>query len=107
MIVRKAGLWRRAFSLIELLVVISIIALLMGLLLPAVQRVREAANRVACANNLKQIGLAMHHYHLVHDVLPSFSKDGDDATTWCVLLLPFLEQGNLHRQWDMSKSYYN
>jgi prepilin-type N-terminal cleavage/methylation domain-containing protein len=98
---------RHGFSLVELLVVISIVALLMGLILPAVQKVREAANRISCANNLKQIGLAMHNYHATFDMLPSFSKDGENATTWCVLLLPFLEQGNLYQHWDLSKSYYN
>jgi prepilin-type N-terminal cleavage/methylation domain-containing protein len=97
---------RRGFSLIELLVVIAIVSVLIGLLLPAVQKVREAASRIQCANNLKQIGLAMHHYHLTHGTLPSFSRPGADATTWAVLLLPYLEQEDLFRQWDLSRSYY-
>ena len=97
---------RRGFTLVELLVVISIIALLMGLLLSAVQRVREAAARTACANNLKQIGLAMHHFHDDHGQLPSFTTDGPDAATWAVEILPYIEQGNLYRQWDLSLSYY-
>jgi prepilin-type N-terminal cleavage/methylation domain-containing protein len=97
---------RSGFSLMELLVVISIVTLLVGMLLPAIQYIREPANRTMCANHLHQIGLAMHAYHNVHGRLPAFSKDGPDATTWCVMLLPFLEQDDLYKQWDLSRSYY-
>jgi len=95
---------RTGFTLIELLVVIAIISVLIGLLLPAVQRVREAANRISCANNLKQIGLAMHNYHSVHETLPP-NRAAEHGGTWCVHLLPDMEQDNLYRQWDMQKSY--
>ncbi len=102
----RAPRQRRGFTLMELLVVIAIITTLVGLLLPAIQYIREPANRTVCANHLKQIGLAMHYYENVHGRLPAFSKDGPDAASWCVMLLPYLEQQDLYKQWDLSKSFY-
>jgi prepilin-type N-terminal cleavage/methylation domain-containing protein len=95
----------RAFSLIELLVVLAVIALLMGLLLPAVQRVREAASRISCANNLHQIGLAMRGYETIYKTLPP-SRISDQGATWAVLILPYMEQDDLYKQWDLKRSYY-
>ncbi len=102
----------RGFTLIELLVVIAIIAILIGLLLPAVQKVREAAARIKCANNLKQIGLALHNYESANERFPPGYRDPRPDSQpgpgwgWAVFILPFVEQAPLHAQIDPDRTVF-
>jgi prepilin-type N-terminal cleavage/methylation domain-containing protein/prepilin-type processing-associated H-X9-DG protein len=108
---------RRAFTLIELLVVIAIIGVMVGLLVPAVQQVRQAAARAQCQNNLKQIGLALHSYHDANRCFPpgyrataAYSDGANDTTPgwgWAAFILPYLEQGNLFRQLNFNQPVQN
>lgn len=102
---RNAPARRRGFTLIELLVGIAIVGILLALLLPAIQHVREAARRVSCKSNLRQLGLAFHGFHETHRALPSLDL-ADNWATWAVLVLPYIDQGNLYKQWDLHRQYY-
>src|SRR5688572_9452260 len=105
---------RSGFTLVELLVVIAIIGVLVALLLPAVQAAREAARRSSCANNLKQLGLALHLYHDANNVLPlgtlnvnTTAEFSNPRLTWAMPLFPFMEQKNISDAYDFGRTYFD
>ena len=110
---RGKSVARRGFTLVELLVVMAIIAILAGMLLPAVNMAREAAHRTACSNNMKQIGLAILNFESAHKLLPTGGEGTDPATNRTAFskhslfthLLPFIEKQDIYNMIDLSKSY--
>src|SRR3954469_9382671 len=115
LLMRTASPRRLAFTLVELLVVIAIIGILVALLLPAVQSAREAARRMQCQNNVKQLGLALHNYHDVHKIFPPSSiwpveseiekkNNGNLGANWVIMVLPYMEQQNLYNSFNFTKS---
>src|SRR5947207_2584417 len=98
---------RLAFTLIELLVVIAIIAILIGLLIPAVQKARETMQRLSCQNNMKQWCLALNTYHDSNQNFPAFSTYTPYRQTWAQFVLPYLEQGNLVANYNLNANWYD
>lgn len=101
---------RQGFTLVELLVVIAIIGILVGLLLPAVQAAREAARRMSCSNNMKQLGLALHNYESAHKKWPpsrlSFTSPTIFQQSWGSMILPYIEQANMHNSYQFGTPWY-
>lgn len=96
----------KAFTLIELLVVIAIIAILIGLLIAAVQKIREAASRMTCANNLKQMAMALHNYHTVYNRFP-LANTNIILHSWPIFILPYIEQENIYNQYRRDKNWFD
>jgi len=97
---------RAGFTLVELLVVIAIIAILISLMLPAVQAARESSRRASCANHLRQFGVALHNFHNTYDKLPP-SRYRNGSPTWFAIILPFIEGQSEKRHWDLEQLYYS
>ncbi|MDX1930291.1 MAG: DUF1559 domain-containing protein [Pirellulaceae bacterium] len=107
---RASGRGRSAFTLVELLVVIAIIGILVGLLLPAVQAAREAARRMSCSNNIRQLGLALHNYESAHKVIPpsriSISSPVVFQQSWVSMILPFIEQNTVYSAYQHGQPWF-